>query len=393
MQIRASLGSLTVALLLLISPAAARADIVWLENGGRIEGEIVHEGPDEIEIKGAAGTVVLKRDDIESIEKKLAPDKELEARRSKLADDDVAGRVALAQFVLDKRLPAAKAGELALEAFALAPQDGTVIELLKKKLDYKFEQGAWQAPDRWYPAHGFVRRGGNWITLELAAFLDAEIATKQARTDETAAEKSLAASEKEILAALEAESLARKELDRIKGILDKIDQSVAAAKADLAQRDTDLGTAQTQTAVAQRDYSYLSTLPTPTDPKQADDLSKRINTAQALLAVAQSNEQRARRARDTAQSNLNDTLELKAEGPKHLAAAQSALDTAASREKTARAIVPERRATLELAKKKVDECRAAELTAKSASADRRAQELKADSERDEALKSWKPAGK
>lgn len=384
-----ALGLLASGLLVLGSAGAARADVIWLENGGKIEGEIVREDASEIEVKGVHGTVVFKREDVKRVEKRLSPEKELEDRRGKLAADDVAGRVDLAMFAIEKRLPGTRALELALEAFELAPHDGTVIELLKKKLDARFEKNAWIPAERWYPEHGYVRHSGSWITLEQAAYLDAETATKQARTEEAAADKALGAAEKDVLASLEAESQARKEVERIKGILDSIDVKVNAARVDVDSKNADLARAQEQTAIALRDYTYLSTLPAPSDSKQADDLSRRINTAQSLLAVAQANESRARKARDAAQADLNELLALKAEGPRRLGAAQGVLEAALVRERAAKEIVPLRREATMLAKKRVEECKAAELTAKSVAAERRAQEARSESERDEALRAYK----
>src|SRR5689334_4088707 len=95
----------------LLLASAASADVITLVEGGRLEGEIVKESADEITVKVGSSTTTIKRDAIKSIEKKPSPAQEYEARRAALASDDVAGRVELARFVLEKRLPVAKAGE------------------------------------------------------------------------------------------------------------------------------------------------------------------------------------------------------------------------------------------------------------------------------------------
>src|SRR5438132_205460 len=105
--VRTSFAALALALFLgpaILSAPAARADVITLVEGGRLEGEIVSETADDITVKVGSTSTTIKRDAIKSIEKKPSPAKELEARRAALAPDDVAGRVELARFVIEKRL-------------------------------------------------------------------------------------------------------------------------------------------------------------------------------------------------------------------------------------------------------------------------------------------------
>src|SRR5438477_11962864 len=100
-----SLGGLALVLLFALP---ARADLLSLADGREIEGEIVKESADEITVKTGSITLTVPRSQIKSIEKRLTPAKEYEARREKLRPDDVAGRVELAKFALEKRLPPIK---------------------------------------------------------------------------------------------------------------------------------------------------------------------------------------------------------------------------------------------------------------------------------------------
>src|SRR5436309_14266541 len=104
MKLRTLLG-IGVILVVLSSTAArtTRADVITLEDGRGLEGEVVSETEDEVEIKIPFGATKIPRSRIVKIEKKPSPEQELRSRRAKLGDKDAAGRIELARWALDKR--------------------------------------------------------------------------------------------------------------------------------------------------------------------------------------------------------------------------------------------------------------------------------------------------
>ena len=85
--------------------SAALADIIYLEDGGKIRGEIVKETDHEVVIKTSFGsTHVVPRDEIRSIEREGDPVRELDDRWKKLSPHDADGFAALGDWA--KHLPA-----------------------------------------------------------------------------------------------------------------------------------------------------------------------------------------------------------------------------------------------------------------------------------------------
>lgn len=83
------------------------ADEIHLKSGGRLEGKIVRETDDEIEIRTSAGaSVTIKRAEIQRIDYRETPEEEIERRRAALAADDVAGIAALGDEAARLRLTA-----------------------------------------------------------------------------------------------------------------------------------------------------------------------------------------------------------------------------------------------------------------------------------------------
>jgi hypothetical protein len=171
---------------LVTASGVARADVIHLKNGGDVEGEIAKESENEVELRIPSGSTTIARAEIDSIERKPTPDQLYEERRAALRQkpEDATERLALARFCLqhakwDPKLHG-HAVELALEAWKLAPSDAAV-ELLGK-LACHLENGAWVRPEKWFPAHGYVRHGEEWLTTEDAALRAAREHAERARS-------------------------------------------------------------------------------------------------------------------------------------------------------------------------------------------------------------------
>ncbi len=158
-------GSLLSLVLVLLLVQAARADVITFANGNKIEGDIVSEDEEGVEIKLANGSTTIPHSQIAKIERKPSPEKEYQKRKDALKATDADGRVELAKFVHEKHLPQPRIPALLSEAFKIDPSCQGAIDMLVK-LDYHFESGAWVAPETWYPAHDFVRKDNKWMTLE-----------------------------------------------------------------------------------------------------------------------------------------------------------------------------------------------------------------------------------
>ena len=81
------------------------ADEIELKTGGRLEGKIVSENDEEVKLRTSGGAVVtVKRSEIERIEYKETPEEEIERRLAALDPDDAAGRIALGDEAVRRRL-------------------------------------------------------------------------------------------------------------------------------------------------------------------------------------------------------------------------------------------------------------------------------------------------
>lgn len=185
-------------------PVAARADVVVLKDGERVEG-IVAERGGQVEVRLDFGTISFDRSEIDRVEKSSTPLGTVEARHAALPPRDVEGRYRLA-------LEAEKAG---LDAFARGLYR-EVIELsadhkgARAALGYRRQDGAWMTEDEYMTSQGYVRHSSGWITR------DAALALEKAESDRRLAEAEAA--------------VRRAEAAR----LNLLEAEVAAARADAA---------------------------------------------------------------------------------------------------------------------------------------------------------------
>ena len=142
-------------------PGLAAADVIVLKAGGRIEGEVVEQRPDRVVIDVPAGRVTLPRTLIERTIVGSSSLTEFRARAARLADGDVDGWLALADW--------ARAHELTTQS-RQAYEHVLWIQPLNagahQALGHVFVSGHWLTQDDAYRARGFVQFEGSWVSPE-----------------------------------------------------------------------------------------------------------------------------------------------------------------------------------------------------------------------------------
>ncbi len=171
----------TLAVLLLGIPGACRADLVFLTNGGVLEGK-VHRKKGKVYIVMAGGTVTIPEDKIEYIEKKDTILDEYENRLAAI-DEKAEGAAQafadLGKWCANNRLKAQASTQLK-KALALDSNNETA----RLALGYERYQEKWMTSDEVQRARGLVRHGDAWVTPEAKADLvrlDAETQSQRAR--------------------------------------------------------------------------------------------------------------------------------------------------------------------------------------------------------------------
>jgi hypothetical protein len=212
--------------------ATARADELRLRDGSLIEGEVVRETPLELEVQGKYGSTTIRRCKVESVIVKPTAERMLLARRAELAPGDVVGRLELAELCRSRKL-VDEAAKLALEAFALDPKSVDAREELEE-LGFHFSGGSWLAPDRFYPARGFVKKGDAWVTPEQAAARDAL----------AAAGHDLALAAEETTKAQGRAASARARVRSLEADLAVLERQLAAARAQVPPAERNLAAAE-----------------------------------------------------------------------------------------------------------------------------------------------------
>ena len=342
------------------SASLVMADEVVLSDGSKIQGDVVRESRSEVEVKLAQGSTIVPLDRVVRIVRKPTPEKELARRRQQLAVDDAKGRIELARFCLENRLPRAHAVSLALEAWTIDPKDPVIVALLSQRLDWKFQDEAWVEPNAWYPAHSYVRRLGDWVTLEQGTFAEAVDGLKAARSEEADAERALSDAQRELVSARYAEDAATTMLARVRAAGPEIDNRIELAQTNLAAAENDL-TRASQLVTDGAGNSWY-----------AGD-----------VACAQ-------RTRDAALERVRTLLAQKAELPRLLKQASTDLEAARARKVQADALLPIRRDAVAAARQKTGELELAEARARQAVAVRTTIELERSAERDAAARNVEP---
>jgi hypothetical protein len=139
-------------------PAAASADEVFLKGGGQLSGRIVSRTAATVEVDVGAGRIAVPASSVVRIEEGRSPLQDYEERAGRLAAGDVDGWVALGGWAEDHGL-GTQAREAYHRALAASPDDPRANEALGNvKMG-----GRWVSEDESYRARGYVQYQGEWI--------------------------------------------------------------------------------------------------------------------------------------------------------------------------------------------------------------------------------------
>jgi hypothetical protein len=144
---------------LVLLPALASADQVFLKGGREVSGVIVERSASHITLEVGPGRVSLPMDRVERVQEGSSPLREYRRRRAALAPDDVRGFVALGIWCRDQEL-FTQAREAFEHAVALDPGNATAqVALGNVRLGNRFV-----TQDEANRAQGLVRYQGTWMT-------------------------------------------------------------------------------------------------------------------------------------------------------------------------------------------------------------------------------------
>lgn len=146
---------------LLLVPVDARPDLVRLNSGGEIEGEVVQESDVEVVVRLRFGTIRLARAQVRSIERRETPEQEYARRSAALRTDDLAARLELADWARARGLEPEAAREY-LAVWEIAPETEAALRGLSA-LGWTRHQDRWLTADEYYAAIGWERHEGRWM--------------------------------------------------------------------------------------------------------------------------------------------------------------------------------------------------------------------------------------
>lgn len=150
-------------------PGTLRADVLILESGARIEGEIVHETPAEVTLRTTfGGIVVVSRDRIRAIERDFDPHREMENRSRRIRDDDAESWYQLAVWCRDHGL-GSDARDLLERVIRIDPNH----QEARRDLGYIFHEGRWWTREEYnQDVLGLIYYQGRWVTPAERAMIE-----------------------------------------------------------------------------------------------------------------------------------------------------------------------------------------------------------------------------
>lgn len=193
--------ALPAVFLLVGSVPAARADDVYLDNGGVFEGVVAEAQGAQVSIHLAFGDLVLPRDRVLRIERKSSDLEEYLTRRDALgARPDAVALLDLARWADGHGLEH-NAREAAERAARIDPDLASLAPLMRRLgFERLADDGPWVTYEEAMRRRGFVEAAGGWIT-------PAELAARRAegeRRETAAAERRRLESTERLAAAAEA---------------------------------------------------------------------------------------------------------------------------------------------------------------------------------------------
>jgi hypothetical protein len=142
-------------------PFLGAADTIYLKGGGRVEGQVVEQTADRVVIEVSAGQVTLPRTRIDRMTLGSTALAQFRARASRLASNDVAGWLALADWAADNDL-ATQARQAYAHVLEVEPMNGVAHQALGDV----FTGGRWLSADESYRARGYMEFEGEWVRPE-----------------------------------------------------------------------------------------------------------------------------------------------------------------------------------------------------------------------------------
>ncbi|HXG61782.1 MAG TPA: HEAT repeat domain-containing protein [Planctomycetota bacterium] len=151
---------MSISAALLLCAFAAPADEVELTTGAVVEGRVEDLG-DSIRVTRPGLSIVYPKHMVRRVTPKKTDEEVYQERSRSLGEKDLEGRLSLARWCLQKKLPAQAAQEYR-KILALDPEH----EEARTALGYRRHEGRWVTEDEYHEARGLVRHKGRWMTPE-----------------------------------------------------------------------------------------------------------------------------------------------------------------------------------------------------------------------------------
>ncbi|GIW72267.1 MAG: hypothetical protein KatS3mg102_1809 [Planctomycetota bacterium] len=155
------LGMVSLGLVLLLGALPAGADVIFLETGGQVRGEIVEETETQVIVRMRSGIIhVIDREEILRIERESDPQAEFARRLAAVPAGDADGYYELGRWAEERGLKE-EARQAWLKAIEIAPDHAAA----RAALGHRKHRGRWYDEEGYKKAvEGLVRWNGQWVT-------------------------------------------------------------------------------------------------------------------------------------------------------------------------------------------------------------------------------------
>jgi hypothetical protein len=170
--------------LAIFTAASVGADEVYLVGGGRVSGIVVDETDTSVEVEIGAGHVTVARSGVDHIVRTRSPLATYHAKAQALADNDVAGWLALAEWARRSEL-----GTQAREAYSHVLEIAPDNPVAHRALGEVMVSDHWMTRDAAMQAQGYVLMDGEWVSPEQRAAILADREAARRDRMEAAAEQ------------------------------------------------------------------------------------------------------------------------------------------------------------------------------------------------------------
>lgn len=192
----------TIVVAIALAAAPLLADVIHLQGGGRLTGEILEQTDESVTIDIGAGRMTVKMTTVVGIDKGASPLTEYRERAAAIAERDVEGWRKLGQWAAKQGL-GVQSREAYAKVVAVVPNDPEA----NRALGLVLHDGRWVSEAESYRAQGFVEFEGDWMS---PGERDSILAERRTRED---ADRQALAGEIQASEARLREQEARKEAD------------------------------------------------------------------------------------------------------------------------------------------------------------------------------------